>query len=180
MKSRTILIIMIFVMVITPIAYAKESNSNHSLNTKATHNIVIDAHSWESFSIHCHTGDTLSGEFLIVHNGELFPGDQTEYDNWLLGGIDFFVFNEENYDLWVEDSSATPIQEKRGLVELTWSIEIPNSDVWYVVYSNDSIYMKEIKGSIIRSGQIDQFSLLIVLVGLAALLSLTLIIWKKK
>jgi hypothetical protein len=67
-----------------------------------------------------------------------------------------------------------------GLQELTWSIEIPYSDVWYVVYSNDSLYIIEIEESIFRSGLYDQFGLVIALVGIAALLSLTIFMWKKK
>ena len=179
-SKRAILIIMIALMFIAPVADAREHNSILSLHASATHDIVIDAYDWESFSIHCYAGDSLSGEFLISKNTELFPGDQTEYDNWLLDGIDFFIFDEENYDLWVEGSTATPILESPDLMELTWSIEIPYNAVWYVVYSNDSIFMKEIEGSIVRSGQNDQFILLIGFVGVVGLLSLTLILWKKK
>ena len=70
--------------------------------------------------------------------------------------------------------------EYPDLQELTWSIEIPYNGVWYVVYSNDTIYIIEIEESIVRSGMYDQFILLVTLVGIAALLSLTLILWKKK
>ena len=151
-------------------------NCVHLLNPDT----VIDPYSWESVPVQCYAGDTLSGEFLITHNGELFPGDQTEYDNWLLGGIDFFIFDEENYSSWVEGSSATPLLERPGLQELTWSIEIPYDGVWYVVYSNDTIYIIEIEESIVRSGSYDQFVLVIALVGVAAILTLTLLLWKKK
>lgn len=180
MKKKSILIIMIVLMFIAPVADAKDYNPILSPQPLASHDIVIDAFDWESFSIYCYLGDTLSGEFLISKNTELFPGDQTEYDNWLLDGIDFFIFDEENYALWVEGSEATPLLEGAGLMELTWSIEIPYNDVWHVVYSNDSIFMKEIKGSIVRSGQYDLFIPLIVFAGLAALLSLTLVFWKKR
>lgn len=159
-------------------AYEQDRTPNYE--PLATHDIVINAHDWESIPIQCYAGDTLSGEFRITHNGELFPGDQTEYDNWLLGGIDFFVFDEENYSSWVEGSQAAPLLERSGLEELTWSIEIPYNDVWYVVYSNDSIFMIEIEESIVRTGLYDQFVLVIALVGLAALLSLSLFMWRKK
>ncbi|MFW9975466.1 MAG: hypothetical protein ACFFDQ_09395 [Candidatus Thorarchaeota archaeon] len=180
MSKRCALILLIALIVIAPAVDAKEQNSVLSPQTSSRHDIVIDAYDWESFPIDCYRGDTLSGEFAIVQNGELFPGDQTEYDFWLLDGIDFFVFDKENYSLWVENSLASSLLERWDLSELIWSVEIPYDDEWHVVYSNDSIYMKEIKGNIIRSGQFDEFSLIIVLVGLAALLSLTLIIWKKK
>jgi len=159
-------------------AFEQDRNPNHEL--LFGNEIVINAHDWKSFPIQCYAGDTLSGEFLITHNGELFPGDQTEYDNWLLGGIDFYVFDEENYSSWVEGSFAAPLLECLGLQELTWSVEIPYNDVWHVVYSNDSIYIIEIEESIVRSGLYDQFVLVIALIGLAAILSLTIFMWKKK
>ncbi|MHA1964143.1 MAG: hypothetical protein ACXACG_02895 [Candidatus Thorarchaeota archaeon] len=180
MKKSLIIICMVLTLSIATCVSAYEQDRTPNYVPLVTHKIVIDAHDWESFPIQCYTGDTLSGEFMITHNGELFPGDQTEYDNWLLGGIDFLVFDEENYSSWVEGSSAIPLLEGSGLEELTWSIEIPYDDVWYVVYSNDSIFIIEIEESIVRSGLYDQFVLVIALVGLVALLSLTLFMWKKK
>ncbi len=178
-KSLIIMCIVIALSIATcASAFEQDSTPNHEL--LFSNEILINAHDWESFPIQCSAGDTLSGEFLISHNGELFPGDQTEYDNWLLGGIDFYVFDEENYNSWVESSSATPLLKRLGLQELTWSIEIPYSGVWYVVYSNDSIYRIEIEESIFRSGPYNQFVLVIALVGIAALLSLTTFMWKKK
>jgi hypothetical protein len=159
-------------------AFEQEKNRNYV--PLVTHELVIGAHDWEAFPIQCYAGDTLSGEFQITHNGELFPGDQTEYDNFQLGGIDFFVFDEVNYSFWVSGSSATSLLERPDLEELTWSTEIPYDDVWYIVYSNDSIFMKEIEGQIVRSGAIDQFIPLIAFIGLAALLSLIFVSWKKK
>ncbi|MHA2024845.1 MAG: hypothetical protein ACW98U_02995 [Candidatus Thorarchaeota archaeon] len=179
-KSLIIICMVITLSVAASVsAYEQDRTSNYEPLLFANE-IVINPHDWDSFPIACSAGDTLSGEFLITHNGELFPGDQTEYDNWLLGGIDFYVFDEENYSSWVEGSFATPLLERLGLQELTWSIEIPYNDVWYVVYSNDSLYIIEIEESIVRSGLYDQFVLVITLVGIAALLSLTIFMLKKK
>ncbi|MFW9769164.1 MAG: hypothetical protein ACFFF9_17290 [Candidatus Thorarchaeota archaeon] len=180
MKNRTILIIWITLMFIIPVTDARAQDSVPKLSAIAIHGTVIDAYSWESVPVQCYAGDNLSGDFLITHNGELFPGDLTEYDNWLRGGIDFFIFDEENYSSWVEGLSATPLVEHLDLQELTWSIEIPYNGVWYVVYSNDTIYIIEIEENIVRSGMYDQFILLFVFVGIAVLLFLTLILWKKK
>ncbi|MFX1606702.1 MAG: hypothetical protein ACFFDD_12480, partial [Promethearchaeota archaeon] len=97
MNKRSILIILVTFMFIIPMADARVQDSVLILSTIAIHDTVINAYSWESVPVQCYAGDTLSGEFMITHNGELFPGDQTEYDNWLRGGIDFFIFDEENY-----------------------------------------------------------------------------------
>jgi len=167
-------------MFITPVVDAKGQNTHYSINAQATQEFTINAHSWKSFSFHCKIGDTLSGEFRIEKNTELFPGDQTEYDNWLLSGIDFFVFDDENYSSWIEGSSTTPLLTRPGIRELTWSVDIPYNDVWYVVYFNDSIFMKEIEGSIVRSGVYDQLIPLLAFLGVALILSLALVFWKKK
>ena len=167
-------------MFITPVVDAKGPNATYSRKAQATNEFTVDAYSWESFSINCYKGDTLSGEFRIEKNTELFPGDQTEYDNWLLSGIDFFVFDEGNYSSWVESSSSYPLLARLGIEELTWSVDIPYNGVWYIVYSNDSIFMKEIEGSIIRSGVYDQFILVLTLLGIATLLSFTFVLWRKK
>lgn len=180
MNNRSVLITLILLMFITPVVDAREQNPNRKPQMSATHDIVIEAVSWKSFPISCSMGDTLSGEFRIVSNGDLFPGDETKYDNWLLGGIDFLILDEDNYDLWVDDSAVTPIFQGHSLVKLTWSIEIPYNGVWYVVYSNDSIFMKQIEGSIIRSGPNDSLIQLIGLIGVASFLALIFIYSKKK
>ncbi|MHA2359795.1 MAG: hypothetical protein ACXAB5_05955, partial [Candidatus Thorarchaeota archaeon] len=56
-------------------AYEQDRTSNYEPLLFANE-IVINPHDWDSFPITCSAGDTLSGEFLITHNGELFPGDQ--------------------------------------------------------------------------------------------------------
>jgi hypothetical protein len=159
---------------------AREHDPNHKLHASATHDIVIEAVSWISFPITCATGDTLFGEFRIVSNGNLFPGDETKYDNWLLEGVDFLILDEDNYNLWIEDSTVTPTFEQKSLFESTWSIEIPHEGIWYVIYSNDSIFLKKIEGSIVRTGPYDMFIPLIGLIGVASILILILIFKKKE
>lgn len=122
-----------------------KSGTEHPLVSQS---ILLDAVSWQEFPILCKTGDTLSGEFLLTRDGDLFIGDQTKYDNWLLGGIDFLILDEANYNLWVDGNSTTPLFERETVVKLTWSVEIPKDGLWYVVYINDSIYMKQVEGSI--------------------------------
>jgi len=179
-NKRTVLVILILSMFIAAGVDAREHDPTLLPQVLAAHDVVIDAVSWRSFPITCVAGDTLSGEFSIVSNGDLFPGDQTKYDNWLLGGIDFLILDKVNYDLWVNESVATPLFEGHSLVKLAWSIEIPYNGVWHVVYSNDSIFMKQVEGSIIRSGPNDFLIQLIGLIGAASSLTLLLIYWKKK
>ena len=171
MTNRYILIILVLLMVTIPVVDARNQSSDYSLIALVTHDIVIEAISWTSFPIFCLEGDTLSGEFQLTSDGDLFPGDQTKYDNWLLGGVDFFILDDENYDLWVEESTAGPIFERESLIELEWSIEIPSSGTWYVVYSNDSIFMKQIEGSIERTSPHSIFFLLIGIAGVVLIVT---------
>jgi hypothetical protein len=150
-------------------------------NPAATHSFLIEAVSWKSFPINCLAGDTLSGEFTLTSNGNLFLGDQTKYDNWLLDGIDFLIVDAENYELWLDDISTTSLFEKKGVVELLWSIKIPSDGTWYIIYNNDSIFMKQVEGSIqhiSRSGS--SFTFVVGLLGIASLLTAIFMFRKKK
>ncbi|MGY5855171.1 MAG: hypothetical protein RTS72_01135 [Candidatus Thorarchaeota archaeon] len=180
MNKRYVLIILITLMFITPVVTARNQTSNLNLSASSTHDIMIEALSSKSFPVTCTAGDTLSGEFRLVSSGDLFPGDQTKYDNWLLDGIDFIVLDHENYGLWVVGSNSELILQRVSIIELKWSIEIPHNGVWYVVYSNDSLFMHQIEGSIIHTGPNDTLILLVGLIGIAALLILTGIYRVKK
>jgi len=72
--------------------------------------------------------------------------------------------------------------ERNGVVELSWSIEIPDDGIWYIIYDNDSIFMKQVEGDI-QHNSLRGFSFTIViatLLSLAVLLALLFIFKKKK
>jgi hypothetical protein len=173
----TVLIVSLFI--VTGVD-AGEQDLNRQLLALSTHDITMDANSYQSFSAYCQSGITLSGEFVVKHDGELYPGDQTEYDLSLLTGIDFIILDEENYDLWIQDGLATPIFEMKTLVQLTWSVEVPHEGIWYIVYVNDTIYMKRIEGSIIHPGSGDVWLVTFGLVGIVPVVGLAYIFWKKR
>ncbi|MHA2211351.1 MAG: hypothetical protein ACXABV_19520, partial [Candidatus Thorarchaeota archaeon] len=133
-----------------------------------------------AFPVYCKSGNTLYGEFVVKHDGELYPGDQTEYDLSLLTGIDFLILDEENYDLWIQEESATPIFEMKTLVQLTWSVEIPHEGIWYIVYVNDTIYMKRIEGSIIHPGTGEVWLIAFGIIGIVPIVGIAYIFWKKR
>ena len=97
-----------------------------------------------------------------------------------LGDYDFLILDESNYELWIEELPATPIFEKMDLEELVWNVAIPHDGLWYVVYFNDSIFMKQLAGSIILSGQNDALFIIIGIICVGSLLTITFIFWKKK
>ncbi len=179
--SFCFLIILVPLLLVTCVS-AGETNSREDLNPSISHEIVLDALSWKAFPLQCTAGDTLSGEFILTNNGDLFIGDQTKYDNWLLDGIDFLILDAANYELWKDDLSVTSLYERKGMFELEWSIEIPTDGIWYIVYYNDSIFMKTVEGNIQHISQ-SGFSyplLIVILIGLPSLLTIIFRFRKKK
>jgi hypothetical protein len=174
-----VLIIIVTLISSTSLA-ANGNDSNLNQYALSSHDITMDANSWTTFQVVCQSGDTLSGEFVVKKDGELFPGDQTEYDLWLLTGVDFLILDELNYERWIQDESTTPIFEMKTLVELTWSIEVPHEGVWYIVYVNDSIYMKQIEGSITDPGAGRVWLVVIGISSLVPIIVIIYILWKKR
>ena len=153
----------------------RDNNFQGEFKSNSSHEIILDALSWKAFPLQCAAGATLSGEFILTNNGDIFVGDQTKYDNWLLTGIDFLILDESNYDLWINGLSISPLFEMKTVYELTWSVETPSDGLWYVIYFNDSIFIKQVDGIIYHTTQNDfSFALIVFgLVSLAFLLALT-------
>jgi hypothetical protein len=180
LKKRIGFIVLIVSLFIVSGVDAGEQDLNRQLLALSTHDITMDASSYLSFPVYCQSGNTLSGEFVVKHDGELYPGDQTEYDLSLLTGIDFLILDEENYDLWIQDESANPIFDMKTLVQLTWSVEVPHEGLWYIVYVNDSIYMKRIEGSIVHPGSMDIWLFAFGVIGVVPIVGIAYIFWKKR
>ena len=180
MNKRLGLIVLIVSIFIVSGVDAGEQDLTHRVQALSTHDIIMDARSWTPFPVFCQSGDTLNGEFVVKKDGELYPGDQTEYDLSLLTGIDFLILDEANYDRWIEDDSATPIFEMKTLVQLTWSVEIPHEGLWYIVYVNDTVYMKQIEGSIVHSGSNDVWLPVLGIACVVPVVGIAFIFWKKR
>jgi hypothetical protein len=179
-NKRIGLIVLVVSLFIVSGVNAGEQDLNHQVQALSTHDITMDASSYKAFPVYCQSGNTLSGEFVVKHDGELYPGDQTEYDLSLLTGIDFVILDEENYEFWIQDESATPIFEMRTLVQLEWSVEVPHEGLWYVVYVNDSIYMKRIEGSIVHPGMGDAWLIAFVIIGGIPIVGTVYLLLKKR
>jgi hypothetical protein len=179
-NKKTGFIVLIVSLFIVSGVDAGEQDLNRQVQALSTHDITMDASSYQSFPVYCQSGNILSGDFIVKHDGELYPGDQTEYDLSLLTGIDFLILDEENYDLWIRDESATPIFEMKTLVQLTWSVEVPHEGLWYIVYVNDSIYMKRIEGNIVHPGAGDVWLFLFGIIGAVPILGVAYMFWKKR
>lgn len=179
-KKIYILPLALIFLLITNVAagYNLETSGEQPL---AIHKFLLESVSWKSIPISCLAGDSLSGEFTLTSNGDLFIGDQTKYDNWLLDGIDFLIIDSANYELLIDELSTTSLYERKGVFELSWRVEIPSDGMWYIIYYNDSIFMKQVEGSIQHiSGIGTTFAFVVGLLGIAFLLTAIFMFKKKK
>ena len=179
-----ILALIIILLQVISIIDVSANNTNHQRNFtfNNSHEVILDALAWHATPISCLAGDTISGEFTLTNDGDLFIGDQTKYDNWLLGGIDFLIVDSTNYEVWLDDLPVDSLYERDSIVELAWSVEIPSDGVWYIIYHNDSIFMKQVEGNIQHISQVG-FAisvLVIVLIGVPSILTLIFVLRKKK
>ncbi len=65
------------------------------------------------------------------------------------GGIDFFICDQENWDIWESGGTADvySLLENRGSISVTFNV--PYSGTWHVVFSNDDLLtQKHIEGYI--------------------------------
>ncbi len=68
------------------------------------------------------TGDVLTGYF------------ETHTDNQ---GLDFFIADETEYLIWDGGGTATVYENVDNMHTNSWSLTIPYSDTWYIVWYND-------------------------------------------
>ncbi|TFH10705.1 MAG: hypothetical protein E4H14_02050 [Candidatus Thorarchaeota archaeon] len=181
MQKKIYLLTLILVFLLVTSVAAGNYDETTDKQSLATHDFLLGAVSWKSIPISCLAGDTLSGDFSLTSNGNLFIGDQTKYDNWLLDGIDFLIIDATSYELWMDNQSAPSLYERNGVVELSWSIEIPSDGTWYIIYYNDSIFMKQVEGNIqhVSPYEFTYTFVIATLLSLTFLLAL-LFIFKKK
>ncbi|MGY5857931.1 MAG: hypothetical protein RTU63_01080 [Candidatus Thorarchaeota archaeon] len=182
MKKKINLLTLALVFLLVTNVAAGNYDETTEKQPLVAHDFLLEAISWESIPISCLAGDTLSGEFSLTNDGGLFIGDETKYDNWLLGGIDFLIIDAANYELWIEGLSSTCLFERKGVVELSWSVEIPDDGIWYIIYDNNSIFMKQVEGDIQHISQSGlSFTIVVAtLLSLTFLLALLFIFKKKK
>ena len=140
---------------------------NESITSHESHEIQIQTLSSKVYYVECYEGDVLYGEFVVTSDGDLYPGDERKYDLWLGwgNGVDFFVFDQDNYDNWLLGEDAVSGFEKTDVISLSWSITIEESGLWHIIYFNDSpTYIKTVRGSFQHSSSIDQLLVFLMLI----------------
>ncbi|MFX1561080.1 MAG: zinc ribbon domain-containing protein [Promethearchaeota archaeon] len=65
------------------------------------------------------------------------------------GDIDFFICDQENWDLWESGYTASVYQKTENAGSISKSFRIPNAGTWHVVFQNDALLTrKHIEGYI--------------------------------
>jgi hypothetical protein len=143
---------------------ARKNNLPSNLNANDSYEFSLDGLSWKAIPVDCQKGDHLSGHFIVSCDGSLFPGDEKKYDNWILEGVQFFIVDNSNFVLLEEREEFHAEYSVSNAIEITWTFDVQNEGKWFIVYFNDSIYMKTIVGTINRATNDETSYLLIILV----------------
>jgi len=79
--------------------------------------------------------------------------------------------------MWSENGSEVSLYSNYDVTTLTWSLAIPTSGAWYIVFDNDSsVYGKQIRGSISHQSQTADMLLMFVLLGACFAVAMLLIL----
>ena len=92
------------------------------------------------------------------------------------------ILNATNYELWINDQSVNYLYERKNVFELSWSVDVPSAGIWYIIFNNDSIFMKQVVFNIhhISQSSFIQTTIVATFVCLSALLALIYTFRKKK
>ncbi|MHA2379466.1 MAG: hypothetical protein ACXADS_09310 [Candidatus Thorarchaeota archaeon] len=127
-----------------------------SLEPKVTHDFWLGPLSSQVYSFECLEGDSLDGSFTVTIDGDHFIGDQKKYDLWVGwgDGVDLYILDNQSHEYWLQGMDIIPLFSKNDVTDLSWSVHIPSSGSWFVLYDNDSpIYGKKLEGRITQMSQ---------------------------
>jgi hypothetical protein len=137
-RTRAAIWGLILLIIVVPLfggTAVARSNKADELKPLADIDIWVDPlgayHFWYSG---CKSGDRIYGDFEVTSGA----------------GIDFFICDQENWDLWDTGHTASVYQKHDNWGSLTWDFTVPEAGTWHVVFDNmDSLFTsKHIVGHI--------------------------------
>jgi hypothetical protein len=165
--------LIIFVSAFTLLMAAQFLANAVGSSSTGIHDFWLDAWSSCQYPVDCNAHDVLYGNVQVKQDGDLFPGDQTKYDIWLIEGVSFFICDQHNYDLWLNGKEITTALHTDHISSLSWTLEVPETGRWYVVCYSDSIFRKHLEVSINHVGVFTPAGLILA-VSAAAFLALAI------
>jgi len=176
-RTRAAIWGLILLIIVVPLfggTVAARSNKADELKPLSDIDIWVDPLSWHHFWYSgCESGDSIYGDFEVTSGGD----------------IDFFVCDQENYDLYSSGYTASVYLKHENWGSLTWTFTVPAAGTWHAVFSNaDSLLTsKHIEGHIYRSSAaaamdwsifiVPVVIVVVVVVGVAAFAQKS---WKKE
>ena len=157
-----------------------DSYSQHLITLSGAHEITLDAFTWQAYSVDCDEGSILSGSFEVFCDGDLYPGDQQKYDDWVSESIQFYILNETEYFKFEEKLYFKPSFARHDVAELSWIFETPTTGTWYIVYYNTAIYLMTIRGSVTHSDETESTLLVTILLSTSCITIGIFYYWKKR
>jgi LPXTG-motif cell wall-anchored protein len=171
------ILLILFQVGFVPSTLVSDISSRLNLHSLTSHEAVLESFTSEVINLDCVTGQMLSGQFEIFCDGRLYPGDDQRYDDWMLESIQFYIFNQTEYNNYANGLNFTP-NFQRNAQKLSWQFEVVLTGKWYVVFYNPSIYLITVQWHI-EEGDSDNF--VIVLMGLTiSLLAISTIFYIKR
>ncbi len=148
------------------------------ITQKMSYDFWLNPLSFKSFPLSCAKGTIVSGDYVILIDGDYYEGDQQKYDLWpAVQGIILMIFQDAEYQKWIHGDNFTTVLTKSGYPQLSWSATVFEDGQYQIVYSNDAITRKRIQGQITISNDLSQaFDYLFIPSSVIIVISIFLII----
>ena len=171
-KTIGILFVAMFLLPLAVSAYSSERNDQ--IEPLYDVDIWVETRGYNYFGYYCVEGTFLYVEFEVVSGGD----------------VDFFIFNEANYEDWIDDFDATSIYHYPNCESYEYNLTIEYTDYFYIVFANfDYSTSKHVVGTILRPGSttatpsdVDTAVIMgaVLVAGIGLVLIFALIIWKSR
>ncbi|MFW9835544.1 MAG: hypothetical protein ACFFEK_16195 [Candidatus Thorarchaeota archaeon] len=128
---RKQLILFLIILALPTVVAAATPNDQTGFTPKFDVDVWIDELEYYVLSVDLDTGDTIYVEIEVTSGA----------------GIDFFICDQENYDLWTSLQSASVYRQQHGVGSISTSFTAPAAGKWYCVFFNDALLTsKHIEG----------------------------------
>jgi hypothetical protein len=136
MRRRWLFGALLLALTFCPVSVACASSRNETPTLRPLTDIDVWVDTLSSYSFYtedCKKDGRIYGSFEVTSGSD----------------IDFFICDQTNYDLWKTGSSSVAYEINDNVGSLSYSLNLPHDDTWYVVFYNDNwFYRKHIEGTV--------------------------------
>ncbi|MGY5852824.1 MAG: hypothetical protein RTU92_04585 [Candidatus Thorarchaeota archaeon] len=164
MRKRLILSLFFLGLVLPILVSAATPTDRTGFTPEFDVDVWVDGWSWYTVYVpSLDTGDNIYVEVEVTSGA----------------GIDFFICDQTNYDIWESLGSPYVYQQSQNVGSVSTSFNVPSSGTWYCVFYNDDILTsKHIEGYVGTTPLLaPSLDLLLPLVGLVIAVVCVGVIW---